>query len=77
MDLNACLEVLRGWAWDAATSDPISGVGDWKDDRRSLAVIIRDVLHRIPHSQRLAEIEAIRNASKQSFVSAGAAPQKE
>ena len=33
-----CLDTLGGWAWDAASSDPISGVGDWQDEFRTLPV---------------------------------------
>jgi hypothetical protein len=29
---DACLETLRDWAWFAAASDPVSGVGDWADE---------------------------------------------
>lgn len=32
VDPDACLEVLRDWAWSAAVSDPISGVGAWVDE---------------------------------------------
>jgi hypothetical protein len=31
-DPEACLEILRGWAWSAAASNPISGVGAWTDE---------------------------------------------
>jgi hypothetical protein len=31
-DVDACLEILRGWAWTAAPSDPVSGVGTWPDE---------------------------------------------
>ena len=31
-DPDACLETLRGWAWSAAASNPVSGVGDWLDE---------------------------------------------
>jgi hypothetical protein len=30
-DVAACLDTLRAWAWSAATSDPVSGVGMWAD----------------------------------------------
>jgi len=29
---EACLQVLEGWAWAGASSDPLSGVGTWADD---------------------------------------------
>ena len=31
-DPDACLETLRDWAWSAAASDPVSGVGIWADE---------------------------------------------
>ena len=31
-DPAACLETLRDWAWSAATSDFVSGVGTWMDE---------------------------------------------
>jgi hypothetical protein len=31
-DPDGCLETLCGWAWSAAASDPVSGVGDWADE---------------------------------------------
>jgi len=31
-DPDACLEILRGWAWSAAASDRVSGVGTWADE---------------------------------------------
>jgi hypothetical protein len=31
-DPDACLETLRDWAWYAAASNPVSGVGDWADE---------------------------------------------
>ena len=31
-DADTCLPTLRAWAWDGATSDPVSGVGTWADD---------------------------------------------
>ena len=31
-DLDACVETLRAWAWSAAASNPISGVGTWADE---------------------------------------------
>ena len=31
-DPDACLETLRDWAWSAAASDPVSGVGAWADE---------------------------------------------
>ena len=31
-DPAACLETLRDWAWSAATSDSVSGVGTWTDE---------------------------------------------
>jgi hypothetical protein len=32
LDPDACAETLRDWAWSAAFSDPISGIGDWADE---------------------------------------------
>ena len=32
LDLDACLDALREWAWAAAEADPISGVGAWADE---------------------------------------------
>ena len=32
VDADACLEVLRTWAWSGAINDPVSGVGAWDDD---------------------------------------------
>ena len=32
IDLDACLRVLRKWAWSGAWNDPVSGVGAWPDD---------------------------------------------
>lgn len=32
LDPDACLDVLREWAWAAAGADPISGVGAWADE---------------------------------------------
>ena len=31
-DPDACLEILRDWAWSAAASNLISGVGAWADE---------------------------------------------
>ena len=31
-DADTCLQTLRAWAWDGATSHPVSGVGTWADD---------------------------------------------
>ena len=31
-DAGTCLQTLRAWAWDGATSHPFSGVGTWADD---------------------------------------------
>ena len=31
-DPAACMDTLRGWAWSAAASDPLSGLGDWADE---------------------------------------------
>jgi hypothetical protein len=31
-DPDACLEILVDWAWSAAASDPVSGVGAWPDE---------------------------------------------
>lgn len=31
-NLSGCLETLRRWAWLAAASDPVSGVGVWADE---------------------------------------------
>ncbi len=31
-DPNACLEILRDWAWSAAAKNQISGVGEWADE---------------------------------------------
>ena len=31
-DLDECLGILRDWAWSAAASNPLSGVGAWEDE---------------------------------------------
>ena len=31
-DPDTCLQTLRAWAWDGATSHPVSGIGTWADD---------------------------------------------
>jgi hypothetical protein len=31
-DLDTCLRTLQDWAWSAADSDSLSGIGAWKDD---------------------------------------------
>ena len=31
-DVDACLDTLRAWAWAAATSHPVSGIGTWAND---------------------------------------------
>jgi hypothetical protein len=31
-DAGTCRQTLRAWAWDGATSHPVSGVGTWADD---------------------------------------------
>ncbi len=31
-DPDACLETLRDWAWSAAASHPVSGLGEWADE---------------------------------------------
>lgn len=31
-DLDGCVRVLRGWAWSAAASDPVSGTGAWMEE---------------------------------------------
>jgi hypothetical protein len=36
IDEDACLQVLIGWAWTGAASDPISAVGIWTDDIATL-----------------------------------------
>jgi len=32
LDLDACLRILREWAWSAAARDPVSGTGAWTDE---------------------------------------------
>ena len=32
LDVDSCLQTLRGWAWSGATTDTISGIGAWTDD---------------------------------------------
>ena len=32
LDPDACVKTLRDWAWSAAASDPVSGVGAWADE---------------------------------------------
>ena len=32
LDPDACLKTLRDWAWSAAASDPVSGIGTWADE---------------------------------------------
>ena len=32
LDLDGCLDTLRGWAWSAAAANPISGTGAWADE---------------------------------------------
>jgi hypothetical protein len=32
VDVDRCLQTLRGWAWSGATSDRVSGIGRWADD---------------------------------------------
>jgi hypothetical protein len=32
---DACLEMLRSWAWSSATCDPTHGVGTWADEIRT------------------------------------------
>jgi len=41
-DPNGCLEILRDWAWSAAASNPVSGVGDWADEFATPRVKSRD-----------------------------------
>ena len=31
-DLDTCMDTLCEWAWSAAVSDPVSGVGGWEDE---------------------------------------------
>jgi hypothetical protein len=31
-DPDACMDILRGWAWSAAASNPVSGIGEWTDE---------------------------------------------
>ena len=42
-DLGACLLTLQNWAWSAATSHPLTGVGTWVDDITSERVDIDEV----------------------------------
>jgi len=37
-DPDACVETLRDWAWSAATSNPVSGVGAWADEFPTLRI---------------------------------------
>jgi hypothetical protein len=39
LDMEACLETLRGWAWSAARKT-VSGLGDWEDEFHSLPQIM-------------------------------------
>ena len=32
LHVDACMETLRGWAWSAAVSNRVSGVGEWADE---------------------------------------------
>lgn len=31
-DIEACLDILRSWAWSEAKADPVSGTGTWADE---------------------------------------------
>jgi hypothetical protein len=31
-ELDTCLEILRDWAWSAASRTPVSGIGAWEDE---------------------------------------------
>ena len=42
-DMQACLETLRGWAWSAAVSYPVSGVGTWLEDFPTQRALLGDV----------------------------------
>ena len=41
-DAGTCLQTLRAWAWDGATSHPVSGVGTWADDIPAKRVRLRE-----------------------------------
>jgi hypothetical protein len=48
-DPEACVGTLRDWAWSAATSNPISGVGDWPDEFMTQRVKSRDDRDALDH----------------------------
>jgi hypothetical protein len=59
-DLNTCMDTLCEWAWSAAASDPVSGVGDWKDEFSTPRVADqgnREALGHVAVPQDQADIE--------------------
>ena len=48
-DPKACLKTLRGWAWSAAASHPVSGVGNWVDEFAAPRVKSRDDRDALDH----------------------------
>jgi NACHT domain len=47
--LGDCLDTLYGWAWGAASSDPISGIGDWQDEFCTLPVEKQRIREALDH----------------------------
>jgi hypothetical protein len=48
-DPETCQETLRDWAWSAAASHPVSGIGEWSDKFRAPWVKSRDDREALDH----------------------------
>jgi hypothetical protein len=50
LDQDECLSILRNWAWSAAGSNPVSGVGAWTDEFPTSCVrLSQDVRNALDH----------------------------
>jgi hypothetical protein len=70
LDVDACVETLRGWAWSAAASNPLSGVGEWLDEfttpRVTLGADERAALDRV--ATPLAHADTDTGMTRRRFV---------
>jgi hypothetical protein len=69
-DLDECLGILRDWAWSAAASNPLSGVGAWEDEfparRPSVSRDDRDALDHV--ATPLGPADADTGETRRRFV---------
>jgi hypothetical protein len=48
-DPDGCVEILRDWAWSAAASNPVSGIGAWADEFPTPRVKSREDRNALDH----------------------------